>query len=111
MQEVETYFSEGLTKWRDLNLTEHFSMYRDCVIVLYLLLHLRKDADVVVADVKCMHLTRSYISQRCFQQEPVVQHAGFPSEVDSGESENAPERQEQSGLPATAGVSCLLFFC
>lgn len=27
MQEVETYFSEGLTKWRDLNLTEHFSMY------------------------------------------------------------------------------------
>ncbi|TKS91003.1 Small subunit processome component 20 -like protein [Collichthys lucidus] len=26
-EEVETYFSEGLTKWRDLNLTEHFSMY------------------------------------------------------------------------------------
>uniref|UniRef100_A0A3Q2C7Z2 UTP20 small subunit processome component n=1 Tax=Cyprinodon variegatus TaxID=28743 RepID=A0A3Q2C7Z2_CYPVA len=23
-QEVDTYFSEGLTKWRDLNLTEHF---------------------------------------------------------------------------------------
>uniref|UniRef100_A0A3P9K9E8 UTP20 small subunit processome component n=1 Tax=Oryzias latipes TaxID=8090 RepID=A0A3P9K9E8_ORYLA len=23
-QEVETYFSEGLTKWRDLNLSEHF---------------------------------------------------------------------------------------
>lgn len=28
MQEVETYFSEGLTKWRDLNLTENFSMYK-----------------------------------------------------------------------------------
>lgn len=26
LQEVETYFSEGLTKWRDLNLTVHFSM-------------------------------------------------------------------------------------
>lgn len=70
-----------------------------------------KRCSVVVADVKCMYLTRSYISQRRFQQEPVIQHAGFPSEVDSGESENAPERQEQSGLPATAGVSCLLFFC
>lgn len=28
MQEVETYFSEGLSKWRDLNLTEHFSTYK-----------------------------------------------------------------------------------
>lgn len=28
MQEVETYFSEGLTKWRDLNLTENFSVYK-----------------------------------------------------------------------------------
>lgn len=26
-EEVETYFSEGLTKWRDLNLTEHFSAF------------------------------------------------------------------------------------
>lgn len=32
MQEVETYFSEGLTKWRDLNLTEHFSTYK-CHII------------------------------------------------------------------------------
>lgn len=32
MQEVETYFSEGLTKWRDLNLTEHFSMYKYHII-------------------------------------------------------------------------------
>uniref|UniRef100_A0A667ZW64 UTP20 small subunit processome component n=1 Tax=Myripristis murdjan TaxID=586833 RepID=A0A667ZW64_9TELE len=27
-EEVETYFSEGLTKWKDLNLTEHFSKYK-----------------------------------------------------------------------------------
>ncbi|KAM7378035.1 hypothetical protein PAMA_013096 [Pampus argenteus] len=26
-EEVETYFSEGLTKWRDLNLTEHFTTF------------------------------------------------------------------------------------
>ncbi|XP_069012709.1 small subunit processome component 20 homolog [Embiotoca jacksoni] len=26
-EEVETYFSEGLTKWRDLNLTEHFTAF------------------------------------------------------------------------------------
>uniref|UniRef100_A0A3B3UBG5 UTP20 small subunit processome component n=1 Tax=Poecilia latipinna TaxID=48699 RepID=A0A3B3UBG5_9TELE len=26
-EEVETYFSEGLTKWRDLNLTEHFATF------------------------------------------------------------------------------------
>ncbi|KAK1906944.1 Small subunit processome component 20 like [Dissostichus eleginoides] len=26
-EEVETYFSEGLTKWKDLNLTEHFSAF------------------------------------------------------------------------------------
>ncbi|KAJ8006735.1 hypothetical protein DPEC_G00110300 [Dallia pectoralis] len=26
-EEVDTYFSEGLTKWRDLNLTEHFSNF------------------------------------------------------------------------------------
>uniref|UniRef100_A0A665TDQ2 UTP20 small subunit processome component n=1 Tax=Echeneis naucrates TaxID=173247 RepID=A0A665TDQ2_ECHNA len=26
-EEVETYFSEGLTKWRDLNLTEHFKIF------------------------------------------------------------------------------------
>lgn len=28
LQEVETYFSAGLTKWRDLNLTDNFSVYR-----------------------------------------------------------------------------------
>lgn len=27
LQEVDTYFSEGLTKWRDLNLTDNFSVY------------------------------------------------------------------------------------
>ncbi|KAK5849173.1 hypothetical protein PBY51_008835 [Eleginops maclovinus] len=27
-EEVETYFSEGLTKWRDLNLTEHFTAFQ-----------------------------------------------------------------------------------
>uniref|UniRef100_A0A671YHV5 UTP20 small subunit processome component n=1 Tax=Sparus aurata TaxID=8175 RepID=A0A671YHV5_SPAAU len=26
-EEVETYFSEGLSKWRDLNLTEHFTTF------------------------------------------------------------------------------------
>uniref|UniRef100_A0A6Q2ZBS3 UTP20 small subunit processome component n=1 Tax=Esox lucius TaxID=8010 RepID=A0A6Q2ZBS3_ESOLU len=26
-EEVDTYFSEGLTKWRDLNLTEHFTNF------------------------------------------------------------------------------------
>ncbi|XP_029616907.1 small subunit processome component 20 homolog [Salmo trutta] len=26
-EEVDTYFSEGLTKWRDLNLTEHFTTF------------------------------------------------------------------------------------
>ncbi|KAM4569832.1 small subunit processome component 20 homolog [Odontesthes bonariensis] len=26
-EEVETYFSEGLTKWKDLNLTEHFTAF------------------------------------------------------------------------------------
>ncbi|KAM6961562.1 LOW QUALITY PROTEIN: small subunit processome component 20 homolog [Tautogolabrus adspersus] len=26
-EEVETYFSEGLTKWKDLNLTEHFTTF------------------------------------------------------------------------------------
>ncbi|XP_040003243.1 small subunit processome component 20 homolog isoform X2 [Xiphias gladius] len=26
-EEVETYFSEGVTKWRDLNLTEHFTTF------------------------------------------------------------------------------------
>lgn len=57
-----------------------------------------------------MPLICSYFSERSFQQEPVVQHAGFPSEVDSGESENAPDCQEQSGLPASAGVSCLYSF-
>lgn len=25
LQEVETYFYEALNKWRDLNLTDHFS--------------------------------------------------------------------------------------
>lgn len=57
-----------------------------------------------------MCLICSYFFERSFQQEPVVQHAGFPSEVDSGESENAPDCQEQSGIPATAGVSCLYSF-
>uniref|UniRef100_A0A3B3E1E9 UTP20 small subunit processome component n=1 Tax=Oryzias melastigma TaxID=30732 RepID=A0A3B3E1E9_ORYME len=28
-EEVETYFSEGLMKWRDLNLTEHFTFLRE----------------------------------------------------------------------------------
>uniref|UniRef100_A0A3Q2Q9V5 UTP20 small subunit processome component n=1 Tax=Fundulus heteroclitus TaxID=8078 RepID=A0A3Q2Q9V5_FUNHE len=28
-EEVETYFSEGLTKWRDLNLTEHFTFLKE----------------------------------------------------------------------------------
>ncbi|CAB1345772.1 unnamed protein product [Coregonus sp. 'balchen'] len=26
-EEIDTYFSEGLTKWRDLNLTEHFTTF------------------------------------------------------------------------------------
>ena len=26
-QEVETYFFEGLLKWRELNLTEHFGIF------------------------------------------------------------------------------------
>uniref|UniRef100_A0A3Q3F398 UTP20 small subunit processome component n=1 Tax=Kryptolebias marmoratus TaxID=37003 RepID=A0A3Q3F398_KRYMA len=30
-EEVETYFSEGLTKWRDLNLTEHFTFLKEVV--------------------------------------------------------------------------------
>ncbi len=57
-----------------------------------------------------MSFLYSYIFKRSFQQEPVIQHAGFPSEVDSGESENTPVCQEQSGLPATVGVSCLHCF-
>ena len=63
-----------------------------------------------VANVKKeMPFLHSYIFERGFKPEPVIQHAGFPSEVDSGESENAPGCQEQSGLPATAGVSSLVF--
>lgn len=52
-------------------------------------------------------ILHSYISERGVQQKPVIQPAGFPSEVDSGESEDAPECQRQSGLSAAAGVSCL----
>lgn len=51
----------------------------------------------------------SDIFERGVQQEPVVQFAGFPSEVDRGKSENASGGEEQSRLPATAGVSRLCF--
>ncbi|XP_056281018.1 small subunit processome component 20 homolog isoform X2 [Pseudoliparis swirei] len=44
-----------------------------------------------------------YLFERGFQPESVVQHAGVPPGVDSGESENAPGRQEQFGLPSIVG--------
>lgn len=47
----------------------------------------------------------SYIFERSGQQEPVLQHAGFPSEVYCGKSENSSGSQEQFGLPTPAGVS------
>lgn len=52
----------------------------------------------------------SHVSERGFQQEPVIQHAGFPSEVHRGISENPPGRPEQSGLPTPARVRSILFF-
>lgn len=59
------------------------------------------------AIVNCMSFPPSYIFEGGFQQEPVIQHAGVPSEGDSGESENAPGCRRQSGLSAAVGVSCL----
>lgn len=57
----------------------------------------------------------SNISERSFQQEPVIQHAGFPSEINSGESENTPVCQGQFSLSAITWVSwfyfVLVFIC
>lgn len=47
----------------------------------------------------------SYIFKRGVEQEPVLQHAGFPPGVHSGKPENSPGSQEQFGLPAPTGVS------
>lgn len=41
-QEVETYFSEGLRKWRELNLTQHFGMsfrFSACLKMLKFKIH------------------------------------------------------------------------
>lgn len=50
----------------------------------------------------------SCIFKRSIQQVPVLQHAGFPPEGHSRESESAPVCQRQPGLPAAVGVSFLL---
>lgn len=64
---------------------------------------------MLVATVNLTLLIHSYIPKRSFQQVPVLQYAGFPSEGNSRESENAPVCQKQPGLPATVGVSCLYY--
>lgn len=52
-------------------------------------------------------LFHSFIFKRSIQQVPVLQHAGFPPEGHSAESESAPVCHRQSGLPTAVGVSLL----
>lgn len=55
------------------------------------------------------HILHSNVFERGIQQEPVFQHAGFSSEVDSGQFENTPSCQQQSGLSTAAGVSVCMW--
>lgn len=109
---METYFSEGLTKWRDLNLTVHFSRFSS--VASWLVMRTKKllvsQSATIVEFVKLLFFFCSHFSERGFQQEPVIQHAGFSSKSNSRESENTPVCQGQLGLPAITWVSWFCFF-
>lgn len=108
LQEVETFFSEGLTKWRDLNLTEHFSVYTNSMSFLSSHSHLMPEKDIYITMMNAIPLFHSCIFKRSIQQVPVLQHAGFPPEGHCRESETAPVCERQPCLPTAVGVSFLL---